>query len=491
MRKLSVKVKITGWYLLLMTIMAGLLLAFLVAVSGSVSTQTAMDQLEQTVRANLRQVDMADGSLQFGENFLFYDNGVYTLIYSQSEALLAGQVPVGFTASEPFQNGLTRPVDVDGARYYVLDFWVPLGWDSGVWVRGVLEAPENPRLVTNLLYIAMIALPLFILLAAAGGYAIARRAFRPLDRITATAAAIGEAADLSRRVEVPPGDNEFTRLARTFNQMFERLERSFEAEQQFTADASHELRTPVSVIKSACEYAEKYGETPEEREETMAMIHRQADRMSLLIEQLLRITRLDQGTGISLQENVDLTELVRTACADQPREEGRLLVEAEAGISVRGTPPSSPGCSRTSSTTASNTASPEATCGYPSAGRRGRSSCPSGTTASASRRTSRRRSGSGSTRWTPPAAAAAARDWAWPWYGRSPRPTADAWSWRASPAWAASLPSASPPTRFDRGQHVQAAGYPRRLDIYSQERQDRDIPKKHLKNLSSFHVDFM
>ena len=336
MRKLSVKVKITGWYLLLMTIMAGLLLAFLVAVSDSVSTQTAMDQLEQTVRANLRQVDMADGSLQFGENFLFYDNGVYTLIYSQSEALLAGQVPVGFTASEPFQNGLTRPVDVDGARYYVLDFWVPLGWDSGVWVRGVLEAPENPRLVTNLLYIAMIALPLFILLAAAGGYAIARRAFRPLDRITATAAAIGEAADLSRRVEVPPGDNEFTRLARTFNQMFERLERSFEAEQQFTADASHELRTPVSVIKSACEYAEKYGETPEEREETMAMIHRQADRMSLLIEQLLRITRLDQGTGISLQENVDLTELVRTACADQPREEGRLLVEAEAGISVRG-----------------------------------------------------------------------------------------------------------------------------------------------------------
>ena len=75
MRKLSVKVKITGWYLLLMTIMAGLLLAFLVAVSGSVSTQTAMDQLEQTVRANLRQVDMADGSLQFGEHFLFYDNG--------------------------------------------------------------------------------------------------------------------------------------------------------------------------------------------------------------------------------------------------------------------------------------------------------------------------------------------------------------------------------------------------------------------------------
>ena len=336
MRKLSVKVKITGWYLLLMTIMAGLLLAFLVAVSGSVSTQTAMDQLEQTVRANLRQVDMADGSLQLGENFLFYDNGVYTLIYSQSEALLAGQVPVGFTASEPFQNGLTRPVDVDGARYYILDFWVPLGWDSGVWVRGVLEAPENPRLITNLLYIAMIALPLFILLAAAGGYAIARRAFLPLDRITATAAAIGEAADLSRRVEVPPGDNEFTRLARTFNQMFERLERSFEAEQQFTADASHELRTPVSVIKSACEYAEKYGDTPEEQRETIAMIHRQADRMSALIGQLLSITRLDQGTEQAKLTRLNLSELVEQVCAEQPCPRERLLTEAEPGIFVQG-----------------------------------------------------------------------------------------------------------------------------------------------------------
>ena len=336
MRKLSVKVKITGWYLLLMTIMAGLLLAFLVAVSGSVSTQTAMDQLEQTVRANLRQVDLEDGALQFGEDFRFYDNGVYTLVYSQGGALLAGQVPVGFTAEEPFQSGLSRPVDAGGARYYVLDFQVPVSWESQVWVRGVLEAPEDPRIVTNLLRAAMVVMPLFILLAAAGGYAIARRAFRPLEKITATAEAIGEAADLSRRVEVPAGDNEFTRLARTFNQMFQRLERSFEAEQQFTADASHELRTPVSVIKSACEYAEKYGETPEEREETMAMIHRQADRMSALISQMLSITRLDQGTGIDPGGTVDLTALVETVRADQPWGADRLLTEAEEGVAVRG-----------------------------------------------------------------------------------------------------------------------------------------------------------
>lgn len=336
MKRLNVKVKITIWYLLLMVLMAGLLLGFLLLISGSVSTQTAMDQLSQTVRGNLNQISMVDGSLQLGEDFHFYSDGVYSLVYSQSEALLAGQVPVSFTASEPFQNGLTRPVSVGSTRYYILDFWVPLGWDSGVWLRGILEAPENPQLLTNLLHIAMVALPLFILLAGLGGYWIARRAFRPLDQITATAAAINEASDLSARVEVPPGSNEFSRLARTFNQMFTHLEQSFEAEAQFTADASHELRTPVSVIKSACEYAEKYGETPQEQQETLAMIHRQADRMTQLIQQLLSITRLEQGTEPAQREALDLAALVTGVCADQPYPRDRLACQVQPGVWVRG-----------------------------------------------------------------------------------------------------------------------------------------------------------
>ena len=319
MKTPSVQARLTLWYTLLMAGMGGLLLGFLVLISGTVSTQTAMDQLEATLRRNLSQITQgADGAPQLGEEFAFYDNGVYTLVYSQGEALLAGQVPVSFTASEPFQNGQNRPVDVAGARYYVMDFWLPNGWESGLWVRGILEAPENPQLLTNLMFIAMVTLPAFLLLAALGGYGIARRAFRPLKEITSTAAAINEAADLSARVAVPPGDHEFSRLAATFNQMFARLEGAFEAEKQFTADASHELRTPVSVIKSACEYAEKYGETPEEQRETLAMIHRQADRMAELIQQLLSITRLDQGTEGLRLEPLDLAALVEGVCAEQP-----------------------------------------------------------------------------------------------------------------------------------------------------------------------------
>lgn len=337
MKTPSVQARLTLWYTLLMAGMGGLLLGFLVLISGTVSTQTAMDQLEATLRRNLSQITQgADGAPQLGEEFAFYDNGVYTLVYSQGEALLAGQVPVSFTAAEPFQNGQNRPVDVAGARYYVMDFWLPNGWESGLWVRGILEAPENPQLLTNLMFIAMVTLPAFLLLAALGGYGIARRAFRPLKEITSTAAAINEAADLSARVAVPPGDHEFSRLAATFNQMFARLEGAFEAEKQFTADASHELRTPVSVIKSACEYAEKYGETPEEQRETLAMIHRQADRMAELIQQLLSITRLDQGTEGLRLEPLDLAALVEGVCAEQPHPRQRLFCQVGGAVWVRG-----------------------------------------------------------------------------------------------------------------------------------------------------------
>ena len=192
MRKRSVKVKITLWYLLLMGLMAGLMLVFLRLISGSVYTQSAMEQLDQTVRENLGQVTLVDGRPQMGEGFQFYENGVYTLVYSQDKTLLAGQVPVAFTAAEPFHNGLTRLVDTDTGQYYVLDFWVPAGWEEGLWVRGLLEVPAGAQSMPALLWVAAVSLPLFLLLAAVGGYWIARRAFRPLEHITATADAISQ-----------------------------------------------------------------------------------------------------------------------------------------------------------------------------------------------------------------------------------------------------------------------------------------------------------
>ena len=329
MKNISIKVKITMWYLLLMTIMVVMVLAFILAVSSSVTTQTAMSRISSTVRSNLTQVSSSNGKISLGEDFHFYQNGLYTLIYSKNEALLAGQVPVNFTQNEPFENGLTRTVSTEDDNYYVFDLWLPFDWENGVWVRGLMEVPEDELIIKNLILVVAVAMPAFILFATIGGYWIAKKAFKPLEDIISTADSINEASDLSARIDVPSGSNEFTRLAKTFDQMFTRLEQSFEAEKQFTSDASHELRTPISVIKGACEYALKYDETPEERQETLSMIHRQAVKMSGLVAQLLSMTRLEQGTEKANFEKINLTELTKAICTEQAYADRNVYFEAK------------------------------------------------------------------------------------------------------------------------------------------------------------------
>ena len=311
MKNCSVKIKITLLLTLLMATLAGLLLTFMVIIGNSVATKTAQKQLEITLRSNLKYVEVTDSKPLIQDGFSYSHNGISTLVYSQNQALIAGQIPVGFQAEVPFENGKIQLVESGDTSYFVLDLWLASDWNHGVWFRGLTETPNNEALTQNLLIIALIALPLFILMAASGSYHIARRSFRPLEHITATAEAINEAKDLSGRIGLPPGKDEFSRLASDFDQMFERLEKSFEAEKQFTSDASHELRTPISVIQGACEYAKKYDETPEDRAETIDMIHRQAQKMSLLVSQLLSMTRMEQGTENIAMEPLDFSALVQ------------------------------------------------------------------------------------------------------------------------------------------------------------------------------------
>lgn len=338
MRRFKVKTKIAAWLTLLIGILTLMLLGFLLSVSGRVAQSNAYRQLSNTVRQNAGRISVEDGTLKTSSNFMFYSGGVYSLVYNRGGALVAGQLPVAFTAAEPFENGVVRTVETERADYYILDLWVPESWDSGFWIRGLIEVPGQRETVISMLGVTLFVMPIFMALAALGSYFILKRAFRPLDHISVTASAINEARDLSRRINLPPGKDEFFQLADVFDKLLARLESAFETEKQFASDASHELRTPVSIIKSACETAEKYDETPEERKESLEIIHRQAEVMTRLIEQLLSMTRMEQGTELIQLEEIDLGEFVRIACKDimTGAYEKSLSLDLEDGIIVCG-----------------------------------------------------------------------------------------------------------------------------------------------------------
>ncbi len=340
MKRLSVKAKITLWLTILMLFLCGILITFLLISSGMIIRQASANQLTQTLRSNLTLVSSSDGQLVLDDSFQFYKSGVTTLVYSSSGSLLAGQIPLSFDTSGPesasFQNGEIRTAESNGDIYLILDFWVPFSWNDGVWLRGLIETPEQLKAASGMLIAVIIAIPAFLTLAVLGGYLIVRKAFRPLDKITAAASAINEAGDLSGRIALPPGRDEFSQLAETFDKMFARLERSFDAEIRFIADASHELRTPVSVIQSACEYAESFDETPQERQETISIIHRQAVKMSDLITRLLNMARLDQGTESLNFKTVNLTEISASVCQDYKNYGSRLSTYLQENVMVRG-----------------------------------------------------------------------------------------------------------------------------------------------------------
>ena len=168
-----------------------------------------------------------------------------------------------------------------------------------------------------------ITIPILLLSAAAGGYWISRRALAPVDQISQTAKSIS-VQNLSSRLIVPQTGDELQRLSETLNGMLERLEASFKKIIQFTADASHELRTPVAVMRTRTELSLRKVRSADEYRETVAQVHSELEKTSELVERLMLLARADYGVEALQLSIADLGAIVREACG-----QGRMLAEAK------------------------------------------------------------------------------------------------------------------------------------------------------------------
>jgi two-component system OmpR family sensor kinase len=143
----------------------------------------------------------------------------------------------------------------------------------------------------------------------AGGWWIASRAIRPIEQISSTATKIS-AGDLSQRINVAEAKSELGQLAAVLNSTFARLETAFAQQQQFTSDAAHELRTPVSVMLTQTQTALNRDRSAPEYRETVEACQRAAQRMRKLITALLELARLDAGQEILKRLRFDFSETV-------------------------------------------------------------------------------------------------------------------------------------------------------------------------------------
>lgn len=332
MKKFSVKMKVTLWYASFMMLLVLFMLGFLFFIGEEMVSSGTQNILIETVESSYNEIEYDDGKLEIDDDLEFSSAGMYLSIFDSTGELQYGRVPNIFSTTLKFTNGTIQPYKKGDTSWLIYDSKFNITGYGDIWVRGVMSIDESAQAFDTLLKLSAIAMPFFVLIAIFFGYLITKRAFRPISKIQAAAQRIGEDSDLSKRINLGKGTDEIYTLANTFDSMFNRLERAFEHERQFTSDVSHELRTPITVIISQCEYSLEHAKTMEEAKDALSSVLHQSRNMASLINQLLTLARADKGHSKLNLEQIDISELCQIIVSQQEENAQEKKIKLHADI---------------------------------------------------------------------------------------------------------------------------------------------------------------
>ena len=213
---------------------------------------------------------------------------------------------------QPSDPNVFLTVKSGGQSYWVLAHPFSLGKDSLVVMAAAPDA-GNQIVIRGFLSGLLALAPALLLIASAAGYWVSRRALRPVDRIAATAHSIS-IRNISERVPVYGSGDELQRLAETCNAMLDRLESSVNQIKRFTADASHELRGPLTFTRTVAEIALRNPATDPDSKAAFQDIVDETSKAAVLLEQMLTLARADSSPAKLIYEPVDLKQILGDLC---------------------------------------------------------------------------------------------------------------------------------------------------------------------------------
>ena len=320
----SIRVRLTAWYLVMLALGLGLYGVGSWFAMSSSAFDTIDEELEDRIRgvhkfmqlqiAALSPVEIRD---EFREHSVLGPGGDLFQVCNEkgewlyrSAVLEASQTPIRLPnelgEQTIYENRTVQSTPVRFATGRV----AVNGHQYSIQVAAPLN--EFNQALKRFRLILWLSAPVLLIGAGLGGYWISRRALRPVDQITAAAESIS-IGNLSGRLETPKTSDELQRLSQTLNGMLARLDVSVQRMSQLTADASHELRAPVSLIRTTAELAVRGGRSNSEYHEDMVQILTEAERTSRLIDSLLLLARADAGEGGLQHELTNISASVREA----------------------------------------------------------------------------------------------------------------------------------------------------------------------------------
>jgi heavy metal sensor kinase len=322
MRKLSIGVRLTLWYLAIFALAQILFGAGMWLILRHNLYDLVDDALEGQVDdlKNFLQSQPSDRSIaklreEVNETYAIEHSGDYLEIYAENNQLIYRSAfveahPSTLLPPDQVQGPTMRNRRIDHRPFRFVFQKLEINGHVYTVEMGISAEDAVETLHLFRFYLLMFA-PLLLLVAAGGGYWLSRRALSPVDALVRSAREVS-GTNLSGRLQKLETGDELQRLSDTLNEMLDRIESAFERITQFTADASHELRTPVSLIRTEAELALRRSREETEYQEALRHILLEAERTTTLIEQLLSMARADSGRETLHLQPVDLGPTLRT-----------------------------------------------------------------------------------------------------------------------------------------------------------------------------------
>ena len=317
----SIRARLTAWYAVVLTLMLIVYAtATYLAVRHEVLEQLDEELHEAAESAEGRLTWEADGRIALpADRHDVSDHGLeqaYDVWSVNGERLLRSGASIDLPPAMPPIGTAHRVYDsvaANGQRWRTLTTTARVA-DRAVVLRVARSEDALRDQLSEVLVVLTLGLPLVVVLAGIGGYALARRALTPIDHLASAARRIS-ADRLHERLPIANPHDEIGRLAAVMNDAFARLESSFDQLRRFTADASHELRTPLAVVRGIGEASVAAPRSHAEYVEAIGSMLEEVDRMTSLVDTLLRLSHGDAGAIRLTRERLDLGQLAGDVAA--------------------------------------------------------------------------------------------------------------------------------------------------------------------------------
>lgn len=249
------------------------------------------------------------------------DDKIYVFLKSPDGDFIDGEMPDGCSGKFPYQSDIDV-IGFNGAKYYILTRKAKVGLktlenDNFVICAmvAVKDIKANYKVLWYRTYTVIGVVALFFILFAIG---LKRLVAVPMKELNVAINRSGQNLDFTEKLRYDGPFLELDMITESNNNLYDRVQREFERQEEFNANVSHELRTPVAVMHAQCQLSREIAEKNNDHEmlESIAVFERQTTKMKGLIEQLLQMSILDKNNVNLSVEDVDLLDVVESVCDD-------------------------------------------------------------------------------------------------------------------------------------------------------------------------------